>query len=67
MPDQQDTDERIIIRPAAVAKMLDVSRPYVYKLAAAGLLPAVSWKLNGSNILRFHRDDVAAFIKEHRS
>ena len=57
----------IIIKPARAAKLLDCSKPYIYKLAKSGLLPTVSWELDGSKTVRFHIDDVLEFIDKHRS
>jgi excisionase family DNA binding protein len=56
----------ILLKPATVAKMLDCSRPYIYRLGKEGLLPTVKWALKGSETIRFHRDDVMAFIEKHR-
>jgi excisionase family DNA binding protein len=62
----KDSDE-LLIKPLRVAQLLACSKPYVYKMAKAGLLPVVEWELNGSKTLRFHRDDILDFIEKHRS
>jgi excisionase family DNA binding protein len=51
---------------AEAAKRLKVSRPYVYKLEKLGLLPSVSWAVNGRKTIRFLDDDISAFIQRHR-
>jgi hypothetical protein len=60
-----------LLRPCAVARWLDISRPYVYKLETLGLLKSISWAVPGKNgdrrVIRFHPDDVKAFIEKHRA
>jgi excisionase family DNA binding protein len=58
-----------LLKPTQAAKILNVSRPYVYKMAELGLLPCVRWPGTGEGdktVLRFLKDDVLNFITEHR-
>ena len=58
-----------LLKPAEVARILNVSRVYPYKLAERGLLPCIRWPGTGpgdKTVLRFLKDDVLAFISEHR-
>ena len=67
MNDNRQADDSILIRPAAAAKLLAVSKPYVYKMVKLGVLPSVEWTLDGSKSLRILRQDVLDFIEQHRS
>lgn len=51
-----------LLRPQDVAKMLSLSAPRIYQLAAEGEI--ASFKLGKS--LRFHPDDVASYVASHR-
>lgn len=51
-----------LIKPAQVAKMLAVSVPKVYQLAAAGELPSIRL----GNSVRFDPADVVAYIRARR-
>jgi hypothetical protein len=61
----------ILLSAADVAAILNCSRPYVYKLETLGLLKSVSWAVPTKNgerrVIRFHPDDIAAFIEKHRA
>ena len=53
-----------LLRPRAVAKILDVSEQTVRNLASAGCLRAVTFKTRGSQwTLRFREEDVQEFIQ----
>jgi excisionase family DNA binding protein len=41
-----------LFKPAEVAKILKVSRPYVYRMAEEGVLPCVRWPGMVANLLR---------------
>ena len=58
-----------LLKPSQAAKILSVSRPYVYVMAEKGLLPCIRWPGTGAGektVLRFLKDDVLDFIKAHR-
>jgi excisionase family DNA binding protein len=56
-----------LIRPAKAAKILDVSRPYVYKMISQGLLPSVQWSADGSKpTVRIKVSVLREFIEKHR-
>ena len=59
-----------LLDASEVAKRLRVSRPYIYRLVELNLLQAVAWAVPGQvkarKVIRFHPDDVAAFIARHR-
>lgn len=65
------THDEVLLKPEAVAKILAVSKPYVYKMAATGLLSPVRWGEPAAGgkraIVRFRREDVRRFIQEHYS
>jgi len=65
--EHQKTNLPILIRPCAAAKILDCSRGYIYKMLKSKLLPAVSWEINGRQMIRIHPDDLADFIESHRT
>jgi excisionase family DNA binding protein len=50
--------ERLLVRPAKVAELLDVSRSSVYELIAAGVIPSI--KLGKS--IRVPLDKLKAFL-----
>jgi excisionase family DNA binding protein len=59
-----------LLDAAEVARRLNVSRPYIYKLVRERLLTSVSWtvpgKVKGRQVVRFHPDDVEDFIARNR-
>ena len=58
-----------LLKPTQAAKILNVSRPYIYRMAEKGLLPSIRWRGTGTGdktVLRFLKDDVLIFIKDHR-
>lgn len=67
MSDVNPNDE--LLKPEAAARMLAVSKPYVYKLAALGLLPCVRWGVPGAGekrqVVRIKRSDVKQFVEKH--
>lgn len=64
---QTETIETLL-KPTEAARILNVSRPYVYRMAEKGLLPCVRWPGTGEKtVLRFLKDDVLKFISDHRS
>jgi excisionase family DNA binding protein len=64
------SDSPILLDASEVARRLRVSRPYIYRLVELNLLQAVAWAVPGKAkarlVIRFHPDDVAAFIARHR-
>lgn len=58
-----------LLKPSQVSKILAVSRPYVYKLVACGMLPAVVWQTPGSGpnrkVIRIRPSDVEKFKADH--
>jgi excisionase family DNA binding protein len=57
-----------LLKPQQVAKILNVSLPFVYKLAATGQLPCVKFGADDSRkAVRFMYEDLLDFIKEHRN
>lgn len=58
-----------LLTPAEVKKPLKCSLPYVYKIAATGVLPAVRIPHLGdgrkADMVRFKKEDVFAFIERH--
>jgi excisionase family DNA binding protein len=58
-----------LLKPETVAKMLSISRPYIYKLVACGMLPAVVWQVPGAGprrkVVRIRLEDVEGFIAKH--
>jgi hypothetical protein len=58
-----------LLKPAAAAKMLAVSTPYIYKMAGLGLLPSVRWGIPGAGpkrqVVRIRRGDVTNFIEKN--
>ena len=59
-----------LLKPTQAAKILNVSRPYIYKMAERGVLPCIRWPGTGTGdktVLRFLKDDVFKFIAQHRS
>ena len=64
-----ETEATPLLKPAEVAKILSVSRVYVYKMADRGLIPSVRWPGTGAGdktVLRFREVDILNFITEHR-
>jgi predicted DNA-binding transcriptional regulator AlpA len=60
--------ESDLLKPKAVAKMLSMSVPWVYKAAKKGLLPCVEFPgmgENGTEPVRFKLDDIRDFIDEN--
>ena len=54
-----------LLKPAEVQRLLGVSRTWLYDAAKTGALPCV--RLGGPDgPVRFHPDDVAAFIEASR-
>lgn len=51
-----------LLRPDEVARLLRLSRPMIYKLAAEGTLPSISF----GRALRFDPADVHALIESRR-
>ena len=57
-----------LLKPAQVAKLLNVSIPFVYKLAAAGQLPCIKFGADDSRkAVRFEYEDLLNFIKDHKN
>lgn len=54
--------DRGLLSPAEVARLLGLSRAHVYTLAASGQLPSVKF----GRAVRFDRRDVEEFVREHR-
>ena len=48
-----------LIKAEEVAKMLGVSRAWVFRAATSGLIPSVRM----IRVVRFHRSDIEAFIE----
>ena len=60
-----------LLTPKDVQRMLKVSLSLVYRLADRGQLPCVRWDAPGAGerkktMVRFERDAVLEFIKQHR-
>jgi len=61
-----------LLRPSEVARMLNVSASYIYKLADAGVLPCVRFSVSGNGkrkkeTLRFKEADIKNFIADSYS
>lgn len=56
-----------LITPAEAAKLLNVSRPLIYKMGQDGRLPCVRIPCPGSKktIVRFKAEDVEDFIQRY--
>ena len=58
-----------LLKPEQVGKMLSISRPYVYKLVATGMLPCVTWQVPGAGpkrkVVRIRPEDVRSFQEKH--
>jgi predicted DNA-binding transcriptional regulator AlpA len=57
-----------LLKPKAVAKMLGMSVPWVYKAAKRRILPCVEYPgmgENGSEPVRFKKEDVIQFVEKH--
>jgi excisionase family DNA binding protein len=60
-----------LLTPAELSKLLKCSLPYIYKIAASGILPCVRIANPGSvekrkkDMVRFKKDDVFAWIEKH--
>ena len=64
MPDLNPNDN--LLTPEAVAKILAVSRPYIYKMVATGLLEGVRWGSDEKRrVVRIRQSEVWKFIQEH--
>ena len=62
-----ETEAIGLLKPTQAAKILNVSRPYIYKMADKGLLPCVRWPGTGDKtVIRFLMDDILKFIEDHR-
>jgi len=60
--------EELLLKPKAVAKMLGMSVPWVYKSAKRGILPCVklpSMGKNGTEPVRFKKEDIVQFIEKY--
>jgi excisionase family DNA binding protein len=56
-----------LLNAKQVAKILNISLPFVYKLAATGQLPPVKFGADDScKAVRFEYDDLVQFIKDHK-
>jgi hypothetical protein len=60
-----------LLTPKDVQKMLKVSLTLVYRMADRGQIPCVRWECPGEGerkktVLRFERDVVLEFIRQHR-
>jgi excisionase family DNA binding protein len=51
-----------LLSPRRVSEILGISKSHVYKMAKKGELPSIQF----GRVVRFHPEDVDAFIKEHR-
>jgi|OpeIllAssembly_1097287.scaffolds.fasta_scaffold305177_3 hypothetical protein len=60
-----------LIKPKEVAKILNVSQPYVYKLISTGMLPAIVWSMPEAGprrkVVRVRWKDLRAFQEKHRT
>jgi excisionase family DNA binding protein len=57
-----------LLKPAQVAKLLNVSIPFVYKLAATGQLRCVKFGADDTRkAVRFEYEDLVKFIKAHKN
>jgi excisionase family DNA binding protein len=58
-----------LLTTVEVKKLLKCSAPYIYKMAAAGVLPCVRIPHLGegrkADMVRFKKEDVFAFIEAH--
>ena len=57
-----------LLKPAQVAKILNVSIPFVYKLAATGQLRCVKFGADDSRkAVRFEYADIINFIQQNKN
>jgi excisionase family DNA binding protein len=58
-----------LLRPEQGAKILNISKPYVYKLISTGMLPAIVWAMPGAgprrNVVRIRWEDLQEFMSKH--
>lgn len=57
-----------LLKPKQVAKMLNMSTPWVYRASKKGILPSVkipSLEDNGKEPVRFKKEDIIKFVEKH--
>lgn len=70
--EDQNGELDVLLKPEQAAKILNISKPYVYQMASRGQLRSVKWECAGNGdkkreTVRFRKSDILKFIEDHLS